>query len=76
MFPPVEYGIAYGFEEETLEAKVAWHLTMTPNERLREAFLWLPFVDALSNAKGPNKVKLSDDRSSFTTVQVLERPRG
>lgn len=67
----MEIGIAEGFAEESLEAKLQWFLTKTPNERMRDALEWLAFTDKLRQTEPPD-----DDRSTFTTVQILERPRG
>ena len=66
----MKYGISHSFEDESLEAKIDWYLQFSPNERMRDALEWLAFVGQLMKYEPP------DDRSTFTTVQVLERPRG
>lgn len=65
----MKYGISHSFEDESIESKVEWYTQMSPNERMRDALEWLEFVRQIC------KVELPDDRSSFTTVQVLELPR-
>lgn len=67
----MEYGISHSFEDETLEAKTLWELTKSPEQRIREALEWMVFIEQIRQVEPPD-----DDRSSFTSVQVLERPRG
>lgn len=64
----MKYGISHSFEDESIEAKIEWYMQKTPNERMRDALEWLEFVRQIC------KVELPDDRSSFTTVQVLKLP--
>jgi hypothetical protein len=66
----MKYTLSEGWDEETPEAKLREALEKTPAERLREAFAWMVFTEKL------RQTELPDDRSTFTTVQVLERPQG
>lgn len=65
----MSYGISHSFADESLEAKIEWYLRKTPNERMKDALEWLEFTNQLCQVEWP------DDRSSFTTVQVLKLPR-
>ena len=65
-----EYGISHSFEDESLEAKARWFLQKPLDERLREAFEGMVLIQKLSRFEPP------DDRSTFKTFRVLERPRG
>jgi hypothetical protein len=67
----MKFGISHDREaEETLEAKARWFLQKPQAERLREALEDIVLLEQMRRFEPP------DDRSSFTTVRVLERPSG
>jgi hypothetical protein len=64
-------GIAHGFEEESLEAKVAWFRSLSVIERLRN----LDSFYRLAVAVNPNLREGRDVERAEATVRVLEFPR-
>lgn len=70
MLRPMEYGISHDREEESLEAKARWFWQKPLEDRLREALESVVFVNQWC------QVEIPDDRSTYTTVQILELPRG
>ena len=66
----MRYEISHSREEETLEAKARWFQQKSVEERLREALEGMVLVQKLQQFEPP------DDRSTFTTVRVLERKKG
>jgi len=65
----MKYGISHSFKEESLEAKAKWFLQKPIEERLREAFEDMIFVQKLQKFEPP------DDRKTFKTFRVLEQKR-
>ncbi len=64
--------IAYGFEHESWQAKVAWFGSLAPVERLRH----LDSMYRLAVGLNPKLREGSDAGYAATAVRVLELPRG
>ncbi|MBI4366500.1 MAG: hypothetical protein HY543_06750 [Deltaproteobacteria bacterium] len=66
----MKYGISHSFEDESLEAKAEWFMQKPLEERLYEAFESNILYRELCKFEPP------DDRTTFTSFQILERPKG
>lgn len=62
--------ISHRWEEESIDSKIEWFLQKSPDQRLFEAFQDTAFIQQLIRFEPP------DDRSTFKTFKILERPRG
>lgn len=62
----MKYSVSHDFKDESLEAKARWFLGKPLEERLREAFEDMDFIQKIS------KFELPDDRKTFKTFRVLE----
>ena len=63
----MKYSISHDRKkEETLEAKARWFMEKPIEERLREAFEYMVFVEKIRQFEPP------DDRKTFKTFRVLE----
>lgn len=49
--------VLYGFEHETMEAKVREFLKLTPGERIKSMFEFMEFVAAIERANLRNNAK-------------------
>lgn len=54
---PQEPKVLYGFEHETMEAKVRSFLKLTPGERIKSMFEFMEFVAAIERANPRNHAK-------------------
>ncbi len=65
----MKFEVSHKWEDESIESKMEWFLQKSPEERLLEAFQDTLFVQQL------RMFELPDDRSSFKTYKIVERPR-
>lgn len=65
----MEYGVSHSFDDESFEAKARWFQEKPIEARLYEAIEGIVLSQQLRQFEPP------DDRSTFTTVQVLEQAR-
>ena len=65
----MKYGISHSFDDESFEAKAEWFRQKPIEERLREALEGIVLYQKLCKREPP------DDRSTFTSVRVLEQKK-
>ena len=54
---PFKPRVLYGFENETMEAKIQSFLELTPEERLKSMFEFMEFAAAVEKANPKNHAK-------------------
>jgi len=68
---PIKPKVLYGFEHETMEAKIRSFLQLTPEERLKSMIEFMEFAQAVERANPKNHAK----KIPATVQGAKRRPR-